>query len=275
MKFTERFWTETIPRLSVAAEAALLHVLLRRSADLPPGVFNASAATFEELGRFAWAPSQIEAELAFAPGVVVDTRTKLAVVWEVALSDLPRAPMPARGHGRRIGLTAASWTPELYERTRQALDGTVRAAFVAGFAEKAKAGRPHAMKARPRVADIDPDVAMLKGLEHELRASFDGVTDGGKKASAADRLAIVKLLAHGVSVEDIAMALRGRAEKCARSRMWQDIDTAEHFLWLSWVCSTRSRFDDAVRSAPMSQASDVGLVRTQAGTFVGGRQLFE
>lgn len=274
MKISERFWTETVSRLSVAAEAALLHALLRRPPDLPLGVFSASAAAFESVSRFAWAASQIEAELSIAEGIAVDSTTKLAVVWEVALSDLPRAPMPARGHGRRVGATGASWTRELVQRTAHALDGSMRTAFEEAVAPFFKPGRGRPKpRPRPRGDDFEANLHRLKRVERSLRADFR-VDDRGERPGVDDRLAVVQTMAHGVALDDIEAALYGRAEKCRRSRMWQGSDTAESFLRISWLCANKERLDDALRDAP-ALTPDTAVVRGPGGTFVAGRQLYE
>jgi len=276
VKFPERFWTKTISRLSVAAEAALVHALLRRPPDLPPGVFLASAAAFEPHSRYAWSASQIEEELAAADGIAVDSNSKLAVVWEVALANLPTAPMPARGHGRRVVATGASWMAELAKRTKQAMSGSTRVAFEQAVEPFLKPGAKQAVRAkpRPRGDDFNASIVMLKRLERELRSGFHGVTDLGDQPSIKDRLEMARIMAHGVELDDIVRALHGRAEKCRRSRVWQGQDTAEKYLRLSWICATRTRFDDALGEAP-APMPDTAIVRGPGGTFVGGRQICE
>lgn len=273
MKFPDRFWVETTPRLTDAALAALLQTLLRPSDDLPVGVIKVRPLDFEAT-RFAWAATQIAGELAHAPGVTSDLGTGLAVVWAIAERDLPRGPGPAIAAGRRVGATLSSWTKELGNRIGSQLSGEGAVAFLKGLKESIEIRKLKPQRPRPRADPFEPMLAVAKKRERHLRAEFDGVDDLGEAASAADRLAFVKALSVGYSDADLLRALDGRAVKCRRSRMYQGGDTAETFLRIAWVFAEKWRIDDAIRAAPAAVEDNV-IVRGPGGTFVGGRQLVE
>lgn len=274
MKFPERFWAETTPRLTDVAVAALLTVLLHRADELPPGVLRARAVDLEDT-RFGWAAVQIAAEIAAAPGVTVDSTTGLAVVWEVAMHDLPRGPGPALAAGRRIGATQSSWTRELANRIGSQLTGSGREQFLVGLQETMAIRTVKPQRPRPRADRFEPELLLAKRLERQLRAEFDGVEDRGERPSAADRIAIVNALGLGLEIADILQALHGRAEKCRRSRLWQGHDTAEIFLNIAWVFADKRRIDEALRAAPAAPVPDNAIVRGPAGLFVAGRQVAE
>ena len=273
MKFPDRFWVETTPRLTDAALAALLQTLLRPSDDLPVGVLKVRPFDFEAT-RFAWAATQIAGELAHAPGVTSDPATGLAVVWAIAERDLPRGPGPAIASGRRVGATLSSWTKELGNRIGSQLSGAGAVAFLKGLKENIEIRKLKPKLPRPRADPFEPMLVLAKKRERELRSEFIGVDDIGETASAADRLAFVKALSVGYSDADLLRALDGRAAKCRRSRLYQGTDTAESFLRIAWVFAEKWRIDDAIRAAPAA-VEDTAIVRGPGGTFVGGRQVDE
>ena len=272
MKFPDRFWVETCPRLTDPALAALLQTLLRQADDLPVGVIKVRPIDFEA-SRFAWAAQQIAGELASAPGITADQGTGLAVVWAVAERDLPRGPGPAIAAGRQVGRTQSSWTKELGHRIGTQLSGEGAAAFLRGLKEQIDIRKLKPQRPRPRADPFEPVLQAAKKLERQLRAEFEGVVDRGERPSASDRTAIVNALGLGLEVGDILQALHGRAEKCRRSRLWQGHDTAEGFLNIAWVFGDKRRIDEALRAAPAAPVSDNAVVRGPGGTFVGGRQL--
>lgn len=271
MKIPDVFWNETAPRLSDMALAALLQVTLRQTEDLPAGVFRASP---DALGiRFAWAVEQILEELAAAPGITFCSKTNLAVVWSIAEVAHPRSPGEAQAAGRRIGNTHASWAAGLKSAVATALGGSVREKFETGFKSCGPAPRFPSARRRKVADDIEASLVTIKRLERQLRAEFDGIAEIGERPTVADRLAVVRMLGAGLTVDDIMQALHGRAAKCRRSRVWQGHDTAEQFLRLGWLAEKRSRLDEAMRAAPAAHVEDNAIVRGPGGTFVGGRQL--
>lgn len=273
MKFPDRFWIETTPRLTDVALAALLTVLLRGADDLPPGVIRARAIDLEET-RFAWAASQIADEIGAAPGITVDGDTGLAVVWELASRALPQGPGPALAVGRLLGATQSSWTKELAHRIGTQLTGKSVQQFLRGLQETIAIRKLKPQRPRPRSDRFEPDLLVAKRLERHLRAEFEGVEDRGERPGAADRIAIVNALGLGYETSDILQALHGRAEKCRRSRMWQATDTAEAFLRIAWVFAEKRRIEEALRTSPAVPVPDTAIIRGPGGTFVAGRQVF-
>jgi hypothetical protein len=242
VKQPEQFWSETIPRLSDLAVAALLYGLGNGPKDLPAGVVRSEVPAWEST-RFAWAAQQITSELASAAGTSYDAGVGLLVVWSVATAELPRGPGPARHWGRAIAMTRASWVHELAKRLGSQMRGATQDAFREGLADKGAKIKSFApLRPRPRADPFEADLAMAKALERQLRAEFADVDDLGDKPSPADRRAFVNILAAGYTTEQVMDALRGRADKCRRSRRWRDVDTVQVFLRLSWLCAEVRRF---------------------------------
>lgn len=273
MKAPDRFWSETADRLTDVALAALLAALLRRPAEYPVGVIHAWAVHFRD-SRFAWAAEQIAGELAAAPGVTVDNKTGLAVIWSIAELGVPHSLSEALAVGRRVGATASSFTRELADRVQAPLSAALRDRVRAGVAEHIAYKGMRPQRPRPRVDPFEPLLAFAKKRERQLRAEFDGVDDRGEVPSAADRLAFVNALGAGYDPDDLLRALDGRAAKCRRSRLWQGTDTAESFLRIAWVFTEKRRIDDAIQAAPAA-VEDTTIMRGPGGTFVAGRQVFD
>lgn len=276
---TERLRTHTLGKITDAAAAALLLGLIYPRAALPPGVFEASADRLRDAHpRFAWAAAEIAAEIAAAPNVVVCTTTGLGVCWSEIYSPRINNPSMAQHRGRLVARTGASFARELLDRMTVDASDTCRAALATGYEdelrEMKKAGTPIPRKRRAQPSDLDSVVTRAKRMERELRAEFDGVEDMGGEPSAAERRDIVRILSLGVTAPQICQALQGRAVQCHRSRMWDGIDTAEEFLRLRWICSSLKRFEDALAAAPIERPKSA-VVKTEHGTFVGGRQLIE
>ena len=270
---TENFWSITAPKLSDVSVAALVAALDRAPDELPPGVFRAS---FEHLhdSRFAWAAEYIMAELLAAPGVTIDQRAGLGVVWsEIGLRPVAN-PNMARPRARKIVELGASFVPALLERIK----ATLAANTAQAFEEAAKAsGRRQSIppaKMKPRGDPFEAPLARAKKLERQLRAQFD-VEDLGERASMADRRAVVGIMSTGATSTQLLEALRGRAAWCGRQRWWDTTDTAEAYLRITWICATARRFEEMLTMAPSQPPEPGRVVKTEHGTFVGGRQIFE
>lgn len=276
MKQPEQFWSETIPRLSDLAVAALLYGLGNGPKDLPAGVVRSEVPAWEST-RFAWAAQQITSELASAAGTSYDAGVGLLVVWSVATAELPRGPGPARHWGRAIAMTRASWVHELAKRLGSQMRGATQDAFREGLADKGAKIKSFApLRPRPRADPFEVDLAMAKALERQLRAEFADVDDLGDKPSPADRRAFVNILAAGYTTEQVMDALRGRADKCRRSRRWRDVDTVQVFLRLSWLCAEVRRFVESEQVGASLSQDTTGIVVGESGRkFVGGREVFE
>lgn len=276
MKQPEQFWTETIPRLSDLAVAALLYGLGNGPASLPAGVVRSEVPAWEAT-RFAWAAQQITSELATAAGTSYDAGVGLLVVWSVATAELPRGVGPAKHWGRSIAMTKASWVHELAKRLGSQMRGATQAAFQEGLADKGAKIKSFApLRPRPRADPFEADIAAAKVLERQLRAEFPDVDDLGDKPSPADRRAFVGILAAGYTSEQVFDALRGRADKCRRSRRWRDIDTAQIFLRITWLCAEVRRFVESEQVGASLAQDTTGIVIGESGRkFVGGREVYE
>lgn len=273
VKLPERFWQETCPRVTDVTLAALLQSLLHSPDTLPVGVINVATTAFEAT-RFAWAATQIAGELAIAPGLTVDSLSGLAVVWEVALAELPRGPYAAAYWGRRIADTQASWARELAKRLGSKMEPVTRAPFEKSLRES---GWPKfkvtPMKPRRRVDGFEAELQLAKRTEHLLRSEFQDADDLGERPSPADRRAFVAILSAGFSVEQTLDALRGRADKCRRHRRWKDLDTAQVFLRLTWLCADVRRFVDAEQVGASLRQDPSGIVTGPAGNFAHGLEI--
>ncbi len=279
MHLTERLRTHTLGKISDAAAAALLFALLYPRAALPPGVFEASADRLRDAHpRFAWAAAEIAAEIAAAPGVTVCTRTGLGVVRSEIHNPRIDNPSMANHRGRLIARTRASFmdsvVSELVAAMSSASGAALKAAYGAELANLRKEGTPIPRQRSARSSDLDAVVARAKRMEHELRAQFEDITDRGGDPSAADRRAVVAIMSLGVTAPQFFQALQGRAVQCHRGRMWDGLDTAEHFLRIVWLCGSLKRFEDALASAPVDVVRG-HVLRTEHGVFVGGRELAE
>ena len=274
MKIPQSFWSETAPRLTDVSLAALLYGLHRSGVDLPVGVLRTGEAWIET--RFAWAADQVSAEIAAAPGVAVDPNARLAVVWEVAVAEQPRGPMPATAWARRLLATEASFSHELALRLSKGMDGATRAAFQKVLPRTWPRFKSPGLPSR-RVSDpFAADLAAAKVLERQLRAEFSDVDDLGDKPSPADRRAFVGILGAGYTTEQVMDALRGRADKCRRSRRWRDIDTGQVFLRITWLCAEVRRFIEAEQVGASLSQDTTGIVIGESGRkFVGGREVYE
>ena len=279
MKFPERFWTETIPRLTDVSVAALLHALATAPESLPRGVIRASAGHWAET-RYAWAATQIDAELSIAPGITVDPRAELAVVWEVATAELPPGVRPAAGWARRIALTQASFAHELADRLQRPMRGETRSSFQAALAAAGlkvkKTRKVTTLPPRPRADPFEPLLVAIKRYERSLRAELD-VEDLGERPSAADRRAIVGVLAAGYDEEFVLDALAGRAEKCRKNPRWRDVDTAESYLRITWLCTDLRRLQEAQRvGAVIKQEPESAVVVGEDGRrYFNGMEIFQ
>ena len=277
MKFTERFWTETIPRLTDVSVAALLHALHTAPDSLPRGVIRSGVGHWSNT-RYAWAASHIDAELSVAPGIVVDPRAELACVWEVATSEIPPGIHPARAWGRKIALVQASFAGEIANRMQANMGGATRESFHEGLKEgKMKISKkPTPMPQRPPADPFEPLLASLKQYERLLRAEL-GAEDIGNVASAADRRSIVNVLAAGYDETFILDALAGRAEKCRKAPRWREIDTADTFLRITWLCSDLRRLQEAERVGAMlkSEPESPVIVGKDGKRYVHGMQIHE
>jgi hypothetical protein len=276
VKQPEQFWSETIPRLSDLAVAALLYGLGNGPKDLPTGVVRSEVPAWEST-RFAWAAQQITSELASAAGTSYDAGVGLLVVWSVATAELPRGPGPARHWGRAIAMTRASWVHELAKRLGSQMRGATQEAFREGLADKGAKIKSFApLRPRPRADPFEADLVMAKALERQLRVEFADIDDLGDKPSSADRRAFVGILAAGYTTEQVMDALRGRADKCRRSRRWRDIDTGQVFLRLTWICAEVRRFIEAEQVGASLSQDTTGIVVGEGGRkFVGGREVYE
>lgn len=271
MKIPQSFWSETAPRLTEVSLAALLTALHRSGPDLPIGVIRTGEAWLET--RFAWAADQVAAEIAAAPGVAVDPAARLAVVWEVALGEQPRGPGPATLWARRLLATEASFSRELAQRLAKGMDGKTRAAFQAQLPRTWPRFKNPGLPPR-RVADeFTAGLQQAKQLERQLRAEFPDVDDLGDKPTPADRRAFVGILGAGHSAQDVLDALCGRADKCRRHRRWKDIDTAQSFLRLAWLCANVRRFEDAGQVGASLKQDPTGIVTGPAGNFAHGLEV--
>lgn len=276
MKFSPRFQAETLSRLTDVSVAALLMALSHGNEDLPVGVLPASSH-FWAGTRFAWAANYVSGEISAAPGVTVDSGSGLAVVWEVATAESPRGPGPAVFWAKRIVATEASWAKELVKRLAARMNDVTRDVFVRTVAEQGwPRFKPSPVKVRPRVDGFEPELHAAKRLEHRLRATFSDVDDLGELPSPADRRAFVTALGAGYSGEQVLDALRGQAEKCAKNRRWRDVDAAQSFLRISWVCSDANRFERAEQAgATLRQDPTTITIGVGGAKFVGGREVYE
>lgn len=278
MVFTDRFRTHTLAKISDAAVAALLTGLLYPRATLPPGVFEASAERLRDAhARFSWAADYLAAEIAAAPGITVCSSTGLGVVWSEIHHPRIDNPSMARGRGRQIARTAASFMSgiigelrgTLSEAAAEAMKDAYKAELVAMRREGSQIPR---QRAAPRQNEFDRAAVRAKQMEHEFRAEFDGVVDLGAVPGAADRRAVVNIMSTGVSSAELFKAMEGRAAQCRRARMWDGLDTAEQFLRIVWLCASPRRFADALAAAPVEDVRGQ-VLRTEHGTFVGGREV--
>lgn len=276
VKFPLRFRTDTLSRLSDVAAAALMFGLTDPADLLPLGVFQADAHAWGST-RFAWAAGQVAAEIAAAPGITVDAGG-LAVVWEVAAAELPHGPGPARGWGRKIGATQASWVRELVRVLGAKMTPSSREALIAGVNETSdrKLARVAPPRPRPRGDPFEAGLALAKQTERQLRAEFAGVDDLGDKPSPADRRCYVNIVGAGFTEEQVIDALLGRADKCRRQRRWKDLDTVQTFLRLSWLCAEVRRFVESEQVGASLAQDTTGIVVGEGGRkFVGGREVYE
>lgn len=274
MKLPDRFWIETISRLSDIGVAALLYSLGRQPEDLPFGVVRSEVPAWEAT-RFGWAAQLITSELATAAGTTYDPGVGLLVVWSVATAELPHGPGPARGWGRLIAKTQASWRRELVKRLGSQLRGATQAAFLAGLSDidmkKTRSLAP--MRPRPRADAFEVELVLAKKLEYQLRARFPDVDDLGTKPSPADRRTFASILAAGFTGEQVLDALRGQAEKCAKNRRWRDIDAAQSFLKVSWLCGDVTRLERAEQVGASLRQDPSGIVTGPAGNFAHGLEI--
>mgnify|MGYP003552788832 FL=1 len=272
MKIPPTFWTTTASRLTDVALAAVLSGLLREAEDLPLGVLRTGSAWDET--RFAWVSAQVSAELAAAPGVAVDPAGGLAIIWDVAVAELPRGIGPATLWGRRIAATKASFARELAQVLKGRMVEPTRGAFEMALR---KAGWPRITSTKPperAAADsFTAELALAKQLERQLRARFPDVDDLGDRPSPADRRAFVMVLGAGYSGEQVLDALRGQAEKCAKNRRWRDVDAAQSFLRVSWLCGSVARLERAEQVGASLKQDPGGIVTGPAGTFAHGLEI--
>jgi len=276
VKVPDLFWTETATRLTDLSLGALLYALHRAPDGTPPGIVRANTAAWEDT-RYAWAAGLISDEIAAAPGLSIDSATGLALVWEVALAELPRGPKGATFWARWLLASQASWARELANRMRGQMQGSTLATFEAELL-KGKWGKLRAtpMRPRPRADPFEHELVAAKELEHRLRAEFDDIDDLGATPRAADRRAFVQALAAGFDAEQIMDALRGRADKARRSRRWKDIDTAQVFLRLVWVCGSTRRLVEAEQVGASLRTDQGGIIVGEGGRrFVHGREIVE
>lgn len=273
MKIPQSFWLETAPRLTDVSLCALLMGLNRSGVDLPVGVLRTGEAWIET--RFAWAADQVSAEIAAAPGVAVDPARRLAVVWDVALAEQPCGPQAAIAWARRMVANEATFSEELAKRLAKGMSSKTRAAFDPEIPRPWRFRSP-GLPPRRRGDQFAADLAMVKVLERQLRAEFPDVDDLGDRPSPADRRAFVGILGAGYTTEQVLDALRGRADKCRRSRRWRDVDTAQVFLRLSWLCAEVRRFIEAEQVGASLSQDTTGIVVGESGKkFVGGREVYE
>lgn len=276
MKYPVRFWEETIPRLTDVSVAALLHALADAPDHLPRGVVRSSAAVWSAT-RYAWAAEHITAEIAIAAGVTVDQRVELACIWELATAEVPPGPRAAVWWGQRIAQTQASFAPDLYRKMMAMMGPGSQAGFEQGYrstGEKVPRGRKVAP--RPRADDFEPLLASVKKLEAELRAEL-GAEPLGDTPSAADRRSFVNVLAAGYEAEYLMDALAGRAEKCRKAPRWRDIDTADTFLRITWLCGDLKRLQEAERvGAMLKQEPESPIIVGKDGRrYTHGMEIFE
>lgn len=276
MKFTPRFWSETIPRLTDVSVAALLQALSEAPEDIPRGVIRTGAKAWEST-RYAWAAEHISAELVVAAGITVDARVELACVWEVATAELPPGPRPASMWGRRIAETQATFARELAKRLQGRMRGATRTAFQQGLSSVGmRVAKATPMLPRPRADDFEPLLQSIKKLEAELRADL-GAEPIGSTPSAADRRSLVNVLAAGYDAEYLMDALAGRAEKCRKAPRWRDIDTADTFMRISWLCADLKRLQEAERvGAMLKQEPESAIVVGKDGRrYIHGMRMHE
>jgi len=276
VKYTARFWSETIPRLTDVSVAALLHALADAPDDLPRGVIRTGPKAWADT-RYAWAAEHITAEIEVTAGITVDPRVELACVWEVATAELPAGPRPAPGWGRRIAETQASFARELAKRLQGRMRGATRAAFQQGLsAAGLRVMKATPMLPRKRADDFEPLLASVKKLEAELRAEL-GAEPLGDTPSAADRRSFVNVLAAGYEAEYLMDALAGRAEKCRKAPRWRDIDTADTFLRITWLCGDLKRLQEAERvGAMLKQEPESPIIVGKDGRrYTHGMEIFE
>ena len=178
---------------------------------------------------------------------------------------------------KRIVATEASWAKELVKRLAARMNDVTRDVFVRTVAEQGwPRFKPSPVKVRPRVDGFEPELHAAKRLEHRLRATFSDVDDLGELPSPADRRAFVTALGAGYSGEQVLDALRGQAEKCAKNRRWRDVDAAQSFLRISWVCSDANRFERAEQAgATLRQDPTTITIGVGGAKFVGGREVYE
>lgn len=275
MKIPALFWTQTAPRLSDVSIAAVL-TALHRAPEGIPGVFMASASAWEDT-RFGWAAGLIADEVAGTQGIVVDSTTGLALVWEIALAELPKGPKGATSWARRLISLQTSWARELGNRLRGIMEGSTLAAFEAEVTRLGwKRLKVAPMRQRVRVDPFEAELRAAKELEHQLRASFDELDDLGATPRAADRRAFVQALAAGFDAEQIMDALRGRADKSRRSRRWKDIDTAQVFLRLVWLCGSPRRLQESEQVGASLRQEQGSIITGENGRrFAHGREIVE
>jgi hypothetical protein len=272
MFFSERFWTITIPRLSEVAALALVAALDRADSHLPPGVFRASADSLHD-SRFSWAAGWILADIGAAPGVTLDLRTGFGIVWSEIFTPVIANPNMAQSRGAKIQALNASFTSEHLAQVRAQLKPAQQNALDAGAASVGRTKPIPAPRGRARADRYEAALVRAKLREHQLREAF-GVEDMGEAPSAADRRALVKIMSAGATTQQIMEALEGRAAWCREQRMWRGNDTAELYLRLTWICEQTARFDEARAWAP-APPPERTVLRTEVGTFVGGRQVFD
>ena len=279
MKFPERFWNETIPHLTDVSVAALLHALTTAPESLPRGVIRSGVGQWSDT-RYAWAAAHIDAELSIAPGITTDPRARLACVWEVATAEQPPGVRPASGWGRRIAETQASFVQELSERLLDRMAGDTRTAFRAALAaaglKTKRTARSTPLPPRPCADPFEPMLASLKQYERALRAEL-GSEDIGDVASAADRRSVVNVLAAGYDEAFILDALAGRAEKCRKNPRWREVDTADTFLRITWLCSDLRRLQEAERVGSMikQEPESPVIVGKDGKRYFNGMEMFQ
>ena len=268
MFFSERFWTITALKLSDVALAAMVWGLDFGADKYAPGVFSAKA---EDLGRFKWAAGCILAEFVAAPGVTIDQRAGLGVVWSEIFAPKIANPNMARHRGKIVGKIQASFIPEVLALLRAQLKPAAQQALDAGVAEVGRTKPILPPRPRPRTDRYEATLIRAKLRERQLRDAF-GVEDMGDEPTIADRRALVKIMGTGATAAQVLEALEGRAEDCRSRRMWRGNDTAELYLRITWICAETSRFEAALARAPAPAVRE-SVVKTEHGTFVGGHEL--
>lgn len=271
MFFSERFWSITAPKLSDVALAALVAGLELDSDKHPPGVFRATKDTLVE--RFRWAADYILGEFSAAPSVTIDQRAGLGVVWSEIHAPVIANPNMARSRGARVAAVHASFIPEVLALLRAQLKPAAQLALDAGAASVGRTKALPPPRTRARFDRYEATLIRAKLRERQLREPF-GVEDMGEQPSVADRRAVVRIMGTGATSQQVLEALEGRAERCRQQRMWKGNDTAEKYLRLTFICDDTGRFQEALAWAP-APPIERAVVRTEHGTFVGGRQLTE